>query len=142
MPPGKEKKENGPHLQTQLNLNKTQKFEPKGLDVQLAQILLGVQIADNLIKISLWNMTYFILLLQVTFSIPLLTISGYLFYRFKKQFSPATMKNILSISTAMLVENGLNLVLRFFTGLKTFFNQESQSGTTAVVNFVIPLFFF
>ena len=77
----------GPHVTTQINFGKAMKFEPKGTDVEIAHALLCIQIIDNLIKISLWNMTLFILLLQVTFSIPLLTISGYLFYRFKKEFS-------------------------------------------------------
>ena len=51
------------------------------------------------------------------------------------------MKNLLNVSSAMLVENGLNIVLRFFVGLKTFFDSES-GGTTSFVNFVIPIIFF
>lgn len=51
------------------------------------------------------------------------------------------MKNLINVSTLMLVENGLNIVLRFFVGLKTVFNQE-DGGITAFVNFVLPIIFF
>ena len=57
------------------------------------------------------------------FSIPLISLSLYLFLRFKLFFSINSRKNLIILSCLMLLENGINGIVRFFVGLKIFFGQ-------------------
>ena len=40
----------------------------------------------------------------------------------------------------MLIENGMNLILRFFVGLKAFLSQN-ESKSLAVLNVILPIIF-
>ena len=50
------------------------------------------------------------------------------------------MKNLVVISMLMLIENGLNAILRLMVGLKTFLSSD-QSKLAALLNFILPVIF-
>ena len=50
------------------------------------------------------------------------------------------MKNLITISSIMIVENGLVTILRFFVGLKAFLSFD-ESKSAALFNFVLPVIF-
>ena len=79
-------------------------------------------------------------ILQAFFTIPLISLSAYLFLRFKKAFSKTSMKNLIKISTLMVFENGLMTILQFFVGVKAFLSQN-ESRAVALVNLILPVIF-
>ena len=122
-------------------LNSITKFQPKGEDVYCTKILLTIQILDFLFKVIYFTkFGLFVFLLQALFSVPLLTISIILFYRFKTAFSINNMKDIVKVSALMQVENGMNLILRFFVGVKAFLSMDESKGL-AVLNLALPIIF-
>ena len=87
-------------------------FQPKGYDVECVKYLLIVQTLEVVIKILfLQKFGLFVGILQAFFTIPLISLSAYLFLRFKKAFSKTSMKNLIKISTLMVFENGLMTIL-------------------------------
>ena len=103
--------------------------------------MLLIQSLDLLIKFSFCSyLGVFVILLQALFTVPLIALSTYLFIRFKKAYSRHTMKNLTMITALMLIENGLNGILRFFVGLKAFLSQDQQK-IYALINFVLPVIF-
>ena len=103
--------------------------------------MLIIQSLDLLIKFTFCNhLGVFVILLQAIFTVPLIALSTYLFIRFKKAYSRNTMKNLITISFLMLVENGLNGILRFMVGLKAFLSSD-QSKINALINFILPVIF-
>jgi len=88
--------------------------------------------------------------LQAVFSLPFLLLSSYFFFKLRDKFSMKSMPNLLTITSLMLFENGIMIILRFFVGLKLVLSQGIdhsvdawQRGSKALylVNFAIPLFF-
>jgi len=87
-------------------------FEPKGYDVECVKYLLALQSVEIIIKIIFFQkFGIFVAILQAFFTVPLISLSSYLFLRFKKAFSKTNMKNLIKISTLMLFENGLMTIL-------------------------------
>ena len=60
----------------------------------------------------------------------------FFFLRFKHAFSRLSSRNIIKISSVMLLENILNFVLRLLVGLKLLFNSRET-----LENLVIPIVF-
>ena len=122
-------------------LTKVTKFQPSGEDVISCQALLVLQSLDFVGK--LFYTTYhgiFVVILQAIFTLPLLALSIYLFTKFKYAFNISCMRNIIIISSLMIIENGMNLILRFMVGLKSFLSQEEEKSF-ALLNFTLPIVF-
>lgn len=89
-------------------------------------------------------------LLQLVLSLPFMVMSAYLFYKFKEKFSLRSFNNLTTISSLMIIENGIMIILRFFVGLKLVLSQaidhsmetgQRGSKTIPFINFSIPIFF-
>ena len=103
--------------------------------------MLIIQSLDLLLKLVFCGyLGIIVMLLQALFTVPLIAICSYLFFRFKKAYSRNTMKNLITISTLMMMENGLNAILRMMVGLKAFLSQDEQK-VWALFNFVLPVTF-
>jgi len=122
-------------------LSKKTNFKPSGEDVTATKVLIILQSLDFLGKLIFLSYNgFFIMMLQALFTIPLLSLSTWLYFKFKYAFSLSCMKHIVLISTLMIIENGMNLILRAMVGLKSFLSQQEEKSF-AVINLVIPIIF-
>ena len=93
----------------------------------MAKYLLIAQFTDFLLKIMIESfLSPFVLVLQAMFTVPLISLSIYLYARFKYNYSRGSMKNMIIISGLMLIENSSNTILRFFVSLKVLLNNPSH----------------
>lgn len=79
-----------------------------------------------------------------------MVMSAYLFYKFKEKFSLRSFTNLLTISSLMIIENGIMIILRFFVGLKLVLSQaidhsmeSGQRGSKCLqfISFTVPVVF-
>ena len=117
------------------------RFRPSGLDVDLTKCLLVAQCFDLVLNIVFNSslMGILITLLQLILSMPFMVAAAYLFHKFKTKFSIRSMHNLLTITTTMIIYNGMMIILRFFVGLKLVLSQdETERGG---LSFLFLLFF-
>jgi hypothetical protein len=118
-------------------------FRPEGTDVHFAKILLTAQLIDLFVfkfVLGLAQTSLFINILQVALSVPLISLSSFLFLRFKLYFSASTCRNIKIITILMLFENGINIGLRLMIALKSL-TSHSLAMASALFNLFIPIIF-
>ena len=76
------------------------------------------------------------------FTVPIMSLSIYLYARFKFNYSRGSMKNIIIISALMLIENSSNTILRFFVSLKVLLNNPSHMHKIVILwSVTAPLIF-
>lgn len=74
------------------------------------------------------------------FSIPFLSLSMFLFLRFKHAYCRQNSRNIVIISYLMIIENIANVILRFTVGLKLVLVKLTLD-VVLLKNFMLPLMF-